>query len=397
MGNEMMATREVGRTTAVANDADAQPAAPGKRTLIDHLAASHGIDTQLLAKHVGARVPDGGGFTFEIQHDLGFRLVEAPRDRAHSIGVVFATSHAVWRILAGIATRLAYYGGLQIHSGLDATADAAADAGRKCRDGLWANSKKNAHGLITAFAPETPLAIGDIARYNGTHAQIRGTRTKLGQGTIVRIKNIDGTNILVDKLDSLYATTGSELGWTIFSQAFQRIPRPARPSTPAQQMAALYGAAKGRSSTSGGNCFHNIKDAIVLAGGYGDILDFNNDPRFDPGVTTNGPLLHAAIQAIGAERLGLELVSAPVWSAKRGSLLLTRGNGGKPARGNPELGKNGISNKDGDAAVIEGVSGDLVIAYNDGRMPLSADPKQWDAGGVFENTVVAIYQPIARP
>jgi hypothetical protein len=149
----------------------------------------------------------------------------------------------------------------------------------------------------------------------------------------------------------------------------------------------MLGAARGRAGGQAKNCFHNIKDAIVLAKGYGDILDFNADPRFDPAATFNGPQLHTAIQAIGPAGLGLEELPGPVENAPPGSLLITRGNG-----------KNGIDMTNGDAAVIEGDNGKgVVVAYNDGRMELTIDHSWWAPDGRYENMLIAIYKPIARP
>jgi hypothetical protein len=206
--------------------------------------------------------------------------------------------------------------------------------------------------------------------------------------TVVRIaelkKTAKGTYALVEQLASPVATRGNQLGW-IATSNMRRFERPTRPSSPSTQMAAVLAAARARATRSMGGCYHYVKDAIIVAQGYGDILDINNDPRFS-GCLAYATQFKAAIDKYSPAAFGLEQLSGEVASAPPGALVISAGTA-----------KNGIDPRYGDIAVVDGVKDGFTHCYNDGRVRFSTAAKEWKSGGKLENTLLAIYKPIARP
>ena len=189
--------------------------------------------------------------------------------------------------------------------------------------------------------------------------------------------------VRVESITSPQATSGSPLGWT--NQAnLAPLVRPARPSTPAAQMAALLSTAKaGRLAKSIGKCYQYVKHYINDAGGYGDILDIYQDERFE-GLGGYATQFADAVHKHGAAALGLQEVSGLPMDAEPGTLLVTRGNG-----------RIRLSETYGDIAVIAGVASGCVVCINDATMKLIADPTEWTTGK-YVGVLVGMYRPIAR-
>lgn len=162
-------------------------------------------------------------------------------------------------------------------------------------------------------------------------------------------------------------------------------PRPARPSSPATQMAALLAAAR-NTDVPAGKCYAAVKRAIKAARGYGDILDIYCDPRFP--VQDSAIDFHTTVKSDPAS-FGLETVPGSPVDAPAGSILITLGNG-----------KVKLSEAHGDIAVIDGLQtaqrgGALLIAYNDGRIQFPGRASDWSSDR-WAGVLQAIYRPIAR-
>jgi hypothetical protein len=159
--------------------------------------------------------------------------------------------------------------------------------------------------------------------------------------------------------------------------------RPARPSDPVTQMANLLAKAT-NSNPVKGRCYSAVKRYIKDAGGYGDILDIYADERFAK-YQLSAVHFDEAVDANGAEKLGLKEVGGIPPDTAAGTILVIQGNG-----------KQRLSQTHGDISVISGVQDGLLICYNDGRMELPAKKEAWESGN-YAGVLKGMYQPVPRP
>jgi hypothetical protein len=255
--------------------------------------------------------------------------------------------------------------------------------------------KEQAQTELAAKAEAAPAAPvdtsgGDLYWVHTTNATLKDERTGsklvpnqvIPQFTHLRVLEKkqfkDFTGAKVAKLD------GSEVGWANLLHMTPLL-RPARPSTAAAQMAAVLAAARGvAGSKPHGECYHNVKRHILVGGGYGDILDIQQDERFVDHLRW-AVHFHDAVLQHGAAALGLEEVGGLPMQAAPGTLLVLKGNG-----------RVRLDEKIGDISVIDSVSRGLIHCYNDGLMEFLAAEKEWTGEGKMAGTLVAMYRPIDR-
>ncbi|HWU89948.1 MAG TPA: hypothetical protein VN253_21950 [Kofleriaceae bacterium] len=394
---------------------------------------------QIVARHAGKTIAGGGGFSYTAHTDATFEITTAPttlRNSLHRIIAPVGHYAEAWKTLVH---RLVVLEQSTNRSTTDKTphpalpsqepasnVDERADVPPKVPSRLQADEREPAqaegqkpdaniesnpqsgddskpdkkaalHLEMTAGskidnveksipAVVTPIATGDVRYCVSDHAWIRDATGKplapqqvVPQHSYVRAleTSINGKMSLV-RVAAL--PSNQEIGWIAASNLMALV-RPKRPSSAAAQMAALVAAATTNAKPDG-RCYAAIKHHIKEIGGYGDILDPYADERFQ-GLGGSAVMFAQIVAKYGAHALGLEEVGGLPKDAPAGTLLVTRGND-----------KIKISKKHGDIAVISHVEKGCVIAYNDGRMKLVANPKKWDTD--YQGVLVGMYKPIDR-
>jgi hypothetical protein len=398
----------IGKSAASATEGvydDANRICVGKKTLSEQLppADPAAIKLQQVRARAGTQFDDAG-YTYEVTPEAAFRIVKATPHPASKDVVITMTGKwaPAWMRLADVleaalgsaapaapaAPALADAAPALANATpvLDEAKPAATTAGSATKPSEPATTPpagEPAAGAVSGsdlffvatdkclLRNETGKEVGGMLAFR-QHVRVLDKTVKSSGWTIAKVASADAKS------------GGAELGWVSLSH-LHALMRPARPSTSAKQMAALLSASQAvAGARPSGRCYHFVKQHILAAGGYGDILDIINDERF-VGCQIPAVSFHAAVERAGAAAMGLELVSGLPKDAAVGTLLVLQGNG-----------KAKLSMEYGDISVIAAHEKGSVICFNDGRMPLIADEKAWGPGGHMEGTLLAMYRPIDR-
>lgn len=365
----------------------------GKQTLSGQLPPAD--PTALKLQKVRARAGtqfDDAGYTYEVTTEGAFRIIKAtPHPQSEGVVITMAGRWAAaWMRLADVLEPA--LGSAAPAAPAPAPA-AAAPATPAVATAAAPTGPSEPAAEPPAAAPPAVAVSGSDLFFVATDACVLrdhvgkevGGKLAFGQHVRVLEKTVKAKGWTIAKVASADAKSGgAELGWVSFAH-LHALMRPARPSTAAKQMAALLAASQAVAGAAPhGRCYHFVKEHIIAAGGYGDILDIYNDERF-VGCQVPAVSFHAAVERVGAAAMGLEHVSGLPKDAEVGTLLILQGNG-----------KAKLSMQYGDISVIAAHEKGTVICHNDGRMKLIADAKAWGAGGVMEGTLLAMYRPLDR-
>ena len=383
--------RQIGKSSASAMSSSASEptgSVVGKQTLAEQHAAGPGLAGLAQVKaRAGAVVVDAGGFEYVVTPDGGFRITFAPSPWERSVGAVITITGkyaTAWATLANL---------------LETTNDeqqcvepAPAEHAPEMSIGQPAPSTPSTPDT-DAPAPSPIADTTDLYWIATTTCKVKSEKganvsppqvlTQFVHVRVLATKQFrDFTNAKIAHVDPT-GGVGAEIGWASL-QHMVPVRRPKRPSSAAAQMAAVLAAARAVAGNEpAGWCYANVKKHILGGGGYGDILDIQQDERF-VGLLAEAVMFHTAVQKIGAAALGLEEVGGLPMNASPGTLLVLRGTA-----------SNGIDRSAGDISVIDGVQGGVLVCYNDGKMRLQIDEAAWSTG-TMAGSLVAMYKPIDR-